>query len=349
MVSMHPISSKLAEWYEKHRRDLPWRNTSNPYFIWLSEVILQQTRVDQGMSYYLRFIERFETIKDLAKAKEEDVLHAWQGLGYYSRARNLHAAAKSIVENFNGAFPADHAAIISLKGIGEYTAAAIASIAFGLPHAAVDGNVNRVLSRIFAVSDPVDQPKGKKLIAKIAAELLDIENPGRHNQAMMELGAMICLPRNPSCSNCPVQVFCNASKEKTQAQFPIKSSKTKVRERFFTYFVYSNKNGDTLLRKRTEHDIWQGLYEFPMIESANQEEQTSLLEGYRIVGDEISSTFTHILSHQKLHIQFVTHTCEDLPLHTWENTFKWKINELDNLALPRAITRYLDSLTSLIH
>jgi A/G-specific adenine glycosylase len=344
MATMHPISSKLAEWYEEHRRELPWRNTSNPYYIWLSEVILQQTRVDQGMAYYLRFIERFKTVEDLAAAREEDVLHLWQGLGYYSRARNLHAAAKSIVENYRGIFPAEYKAIISLKGVGDYTAAAIASIAFGLPHAAVDGNVNRVLSRIFAVPEPVDQPKGKQLITEIAATLLDIGNPGRHNQALMELGALICLPRNPNCSNCPMHMFCNALKEKKQTIFPIKSIKTKIRERYFTYFIYLNNTGETLLQKRTEHDIWQGLFEFPMIESSTVQEHKALQMVQPSIQTEVSRVFIHLLSHQKLHIQFVIQETDELPMDKWPFALKWKAFELNKIAFPRAITRFLERL-----
>jgi len=342
MSNAHPITAKLSKWYEKHRRKLPWRDSSNPYHIWLSEVILQQTRVDQGTAYYLRFVELFPTVRDLAKAHEDVVLYAWQGLGYYSRARNLHAAAKAIVDNYGGEFPSDYAAIRSLKGIGDYTAAAIASIAYGLPHAAVDGNVNRVIARLFAIEAPVDSPTGKKQIAALAEELLDCKKPGNHNQAMMELGALVCTPRNPNCTNCPIKVHCAAFISKKQDSFPIKQGKTKVRNRYFTYVVFIDKNQETLIRKREEKDIWQGLHEFPLIESNSSHDQevlySSLDTQYSLID---AANYLHILSHQKLHIAFLSFRVEVLPFADWNNTIRLKIDELNRFAFPRALTRYL--------
>ena len=348
MAKPHPITAKLSKWFEKNLRPLPWRNSSNPYHIWLSEVILQQTRVDQGTAYYLRFIELFPTVRDLAKAHEDVVLHAWQGLGYYSRARNLHAAAKTIVDNHQGKFPNEYSTIRNLKGIGDYTAAAIASIAFGLPHAAVDGNVNRVIARLFSIEDPVDSPTGKKQIAALAEELLDIKNPGNHNQAMMELGALICTPRKPNCSSCPVQVHCSGFTSKNQEHFPVKQGKTKVRNRFFSYLIFIDKNQETLVRKREGKDIWQGLHEFPLIESKNAKEQNELHNSLEArYTFKYSESYTHLLSHQRLHIVFLTCWIEELPVDDWNNAIRIKRDDLYQYALPRAITRYLSSIISL--
>ena len=349
MAKQHPIAAKLSTWYKENRRDLPWRNSSNPYQIWLSEVILQQTRVDQGMSFYARFIERFETVGKLAEAPESDVMLAWQGLGYYSRARNLQAAAKTIVKEHNGQFPSTYNAIRALKGIGDYTAAAIASIVFNLPHAAVDGNVNRVLSRLFAIQEPVDHPSGKKLITACATEILDQLNPGNHNQAVMELGALICSPRNPKCNSCPVHTHCNAFQNKKQEQYPVKRTKIKVRERFLTYFFIIDDRGNTLVRKRNGKDIWQGLHEFPLCESSTLEEHHSILGTIAPKPSSISPSYVHQLSHQRLHIQFIRQLNSELPLANWENAWVCKVSELGNIAFPRAITRYLESLSDLLH
>lgn len=345
MPKAHPITAKLSKWFEKNRRPLPWRDSSNPYHIWLSEVILQQTRVDQGTAYYLRFIELFPTVCDLAKAHEDVVLHAWQGLGYYSRARNLHATAKTIVDKHQGEFPNEYATIRDLKGIGDYTAAAISSIAFGLPHAAVDGNVNRVIARLFTIEAPVDSPKGKKQIAALAKELLDIKNPGHHNQAMMELGALICTPRNPNCTICPIQVHCSGFASKRQESFPIKQGKTKVRDRFFTYLVFVDRNRETLIRKRAEKDIWQGLHEFVLIES-NSANDLSVLHKSFDAQYELThaANYTHILSHQKLHIAFLCIQIEELPIADWNYTIRIKIDDLNRFAFPRALTRFLNDV-----
>jgi A/G-specific adenine glycosylase len=348
MAKPHPITAKLSKWYEKNLRRLPWRDSSNPYHIWLSEVILQQTRIDQGTAYYIRFTELFPTVSDLANAPEDVVLHAWQGLGYYARARNLHAAAKAIVNNHQGEFPNEYAAIKELKGVGDYTAAAVSSIAFGLPHAAVDGNVNRVIARLFSIEDPVDSPNGKKHIAELAQELLDFKNPGNHNQAMMELGALICTPRKPNCSNCPVQVHCSGFTSKNQEHFPVKQGKTKVRNRYFTYLIFINKNQETLVRKREGKDIWQGLHEFPLIETKNSNEQNELhnsLEARYTFSH--SETYTHLLSHQRLHIVFLTSRVEELPIDDWDNGIRIRLCDLYQYALPRAITRYLSNVIRL--
>ena len=234
---MHPFSQKIIFWYEHNKRDLPWRNTRDPYLIWLSEIILQQTRVDQGMSYYLKFVGEFPTVKQLAKADNEKVMKLWQGLGYYSRARNLHTTAKIILLEHKGVFPKEFETILALKGVGEYTAAAIASFAYNKPYAVVDGNVYRVLSRVFDISTPIDSTQGKKEFNHLAGELLDKNKPAIYNQAIMEFGAMQCKPINPYCAVCPLNTMCLAYSKKLVAELPVKSKKTKVRDRYFNYIV----------------------------------------------------------------------------------------------------------------
>jgi A/G-specific adenine glycosylase len=301
------ISSRLQIWYEKNKRDLPWRNTSDPYLIWISEVILQQTRVNQGYDYFVRFIRRFPDIHSLASASEQEVLKLWQGLGYYSRARNLHFAAQQVENDFDGVFPNNFEQIRSLKGVGDYTAAAIASFAFGLSHAAIDGNVCRVISRLFEVEQPVNSTEGKKLIQHIATQLLDDVHPALHNQAMMELGATICLPKHPKCDLCPLESICLASGHHSVENFPIKISKNKIRTRFFNY-LHIIHGKETFFRKRTEDDIWKNLYELPLIETSKK---VSLIE---ISNDELfkkwfskihSIHFKHVLSIKHI----LTHQC----------------------------------------
>lgn len=260
------INDKLILWYSLNKRELPWRDTKDPYLIWISEIILQQTRVVQGYDYYLRFMNRFPDVRHLAAAGEDDVLKMWQGLGYYSRARNLHAAAKTIVSDFGGSFPSDYKDILSLKGIGEYTAAAIASFSFGLPHAVVDGNVYRVLSRLFAIATPIDSTQGKKEFAVLADNLLDRERPGLYNQAIMEFGALQCVPVSPRCDICPLSDICLAYAQKKVSEYPVKQGKTTVKERYFNYLDI--RIGSFLfLQKRTGNDIWKNLYELPLIET----------------------------------------------------------------------------------
>lgn len=260
------IYEKLGLWFEKEKRDLPWRSSSDPYRIWLSEIILQQTRVAQGTDYYLRFLEKFPDIFSLANAEINEVLKIWQGLGYYSRARNLHETARFIVFQKNGKFPGSYHELLKLKGIGEYTAAAISSIAFNEPRAAVDGNVKRVIARLFSVDEEVNSPGGKKNISSLANEILDRDNPGRHNQAVMELGAGICLPRKPLCISCPLNSVCLALKEEKVSDLPLIYKKSKIKDRFFNYLVIKNDDW-IILQKRTGGEIWEGLYEFPLIET----------------------------------------------------------------------------------
>lgn len=263
---MDNISDILLDWYARHGRDLPWRRTRDPYRIWLSEVILQQTRVAQGMDYYLRFTERFPDVGSLAAAPEDEVLKLWQGLGYYSRARNLHAAARQVAERFGGVFPRSYDEVRSLRGVGDYTAAAVCSAAYDAPCAVLDGNVFRVLARLFDIDLPIDSTAGKRTFAKLAQMQLDKRCPGRYNQAVMDFGALQCTPAQPGCADCPLASRCLALAAGTVAERPVKQSKTKVRDRWFNY-LHVTCGDRTLLRRRGEGDIWQGLYEFPMIET----------------------------------------------------------------------------------
>lgn len=312
-MTQNEISALLVAWYETHRRDLPWRRTRDPYLIWISEVILQQTRVAQGMEYYHRFTERFPDVASLAGAELDEVLKYWQGLGYYSRARSLHTAARDVMERFGGHFPGRYEDVRSLKGVGDYTAAAICSIAYGLPHAVVDGNVYRVLSRLFDIDLPIDGTQAKKDFALLADELLDRREPGLHNQAIMELGALQCVPRHPDCGTCPLSGKClafAAGRERVEA-LPVKSPKTAVKPRYFNYFRI-HCGGKILLSRREEKDIWQNLYEFPLIETPAPVEYAVLREGdpYRelFAGGErvlgVTDMPPHVLSHRVIHARF---------------------------------------------
>ncbi len=296
---MSTVSSTLAHWYACNKRDLPWRHTRDAYLIWLSEVILQQTRVDQGLAYWRRFSERFPTVHQLAQASEDEVLRLWQGLGYYSRARNLRQAAQQVVEQHDGVFPAQPEILRSLKGVGDYTAAAIASIAYGMPEAVVDGNVYRVLARLYGSATPIDTQQGRKEFKMLAQQLLDPQRPGDHNQAMMELGATVCLPRMPRCTVCPLSPHCIAYRDPRMQDLPVKMGKAKVRKRHFNYLLISHSGG-IYLRKRTAKDIWQGLYELPLIETP-QEMKRFRSQGLPIEAPRLlEGPVVHLLSHQRI-------------------------------------------------
>ncbi len=294
------FSLRLLEWYSRHGRELPWRQTRDPYRIWVSEIILQQTRVAQGYDYFLRFVHRFPDVQSLAEATEDEVLNQWQGLGYYSRARNLHAAARQIVSM--GGFPTDYAGIRSLKGVGDYTVAAIASLAFGLPHAVVDGNVYRVLSRYFGIDTPIDSTAGKKLFAALAGEMLVASRPADYNQAIMDFGALQCTPRAPQCQGCPLAEGCQALADGSVEELPRKEHVTRVRDRFFTY-IYLRCQGQTLLQRRPAGDIWQGLYQMPMFESERPLSPREVEERVGHSGSltQLCSDYRHQLTHQRLH------------------------------------------------
>lgn len=265
-----PLQRRLAEWFVLNARALPWRETSDPYHIWLSEVILQQTQVVQGMGYYQRFVEAFPTVEALASASEDEVLRLWQGLGYYSRGRNLLRAAQMVMHEFEGELPRTLEQVKRLPGVGPYTQAAILSFAYNLPHAAVDGNVYRVLSRLFADATPIDTPQGQRHYRALATALLDQTEPGRHNQAMIELGALVCTPRNPRCEACPIDEHCLARRQGNPTSYPIKQGKTKVTNRYLNYIYVRLGDGITLIHRRGRGDIWQGLYEYPLIETPQE-------------------------------------------------------------------------------
>ena len=348
---MKSFSHSVIQWYLLHKRNLPWREISDPYKIWVSEIILQQTRISQGLDYYLRFLSQFPTVQSLASASEDDVLRQWQGLGYYSRARNMHTAAKEITERFNGVFPNNYKDIRSLKGIGDYTAAAIASFAFGLPHAVLDGNVFRVLSRFFEIAIPIDSVQGKKEFAELAQSLLDLNNPALYNQGIMDLGAVICLPSSPKCVDCPLQDACLALAHNTQKIYPVKGKKIHLRDRYFAYFVVKDSDKHYFLHKRTDKDIWQGLYEFPLVElSRPLDEYTdyteivnALLPSFpQLTIQKINAPIKHILSHQCIYAWFI-----EAKADVHKNTSLVQYNmvdeqDLDNYAVSRLTEIYLD-------
>ena len=344
MPKFHKI---LTVWYQQNKRDLLWRTKNDPYWVWVSEIILQQTRVDQGTAYFRRFVERFPDVKTLADAPENEVLKLWQGLGYYSRARNMHVAARQIMNEFNGSFPDTIINIEKLKGIGSYTAAAIASIAFGLPYAAIDGNVYRVLSRVFGIETPIDSTIGKREFSELANELLDRQNPSVFNEALMEFGALQCTPQNPDCNSCPFQNQCIAFNQNKIATLPFKSKKTKVKNRFFNY-LFIRQGQRFYLEKREENDIWRNLYQFPLIESAKAlsiaellttEQFKSLFDDMDISVDSISPEIIHILTHQRLHVRFI-----EINIPKSETSFPWiKVlpKEVHDFPIPKLIDNFL--------
>lgn len=344
------FSGILLQWYAENRRDLPWRNTTDPYLIWISEIILQQTRVVQGMDYFIRFVDRFPDIRSLALADEDEVLNYWQGLGYYSRARNLHAASRDLMARFGGRFPESYEQVLSLKGIGTYTAAAICSFAWRMPYAVVDGNVYRVLSRVFGIDSPIDSPEGKKRFAELASGLLDREHPDLYNQAIMDFGALQCVPKSPECMFCPLKDKCVAYSQGKIDRWPVKSGKTIVKPRYFNYFHL--RCGDRLLiTRRSAKDIWQNLYEFPMIETQRDLEweelvkEESFLRLFQNVTDmnllKQYPVFKHILSHRIIYARFY-----EIELSGFTSAFssctEVRESELGNYAVPRLISLYLE-------
>lgn len=340
------LSNILTDWYKINKRDLPWRNTTDPYKIWLSEVILQQTRVDQGFAYFQRFVQQYPTICDLAAASEDDILKLWQGLGYYSRARNLHGAAKQVSEEYGGKFPSQYNEILSLRGIGEYTAAAIISFAYNKPYAVVDGNVYRVLSRIFAIDTPIDSTSGQKEFALLAQELINDKQAALHNQAIMEFGALQCTPASPKCNDCPASDICLAYSRNKVSKYPFKQGKTKVRHRYFNYFDIRLGNA-MYLNKRTAKDIWQNLYELPLIETEDSIDITSLsssssfislFENSEIEKIERVCEFKHVLSHQIIHAVFYKVYINNLINGDYINI---NSEQVEDYAIPQLIHKYL--------
>ena len=336
------IHNRLSQWYEQHHRVLPWRETEDPYRIWVSEIILQQTRVAQGLEYYLRFVDRFPTVEALASATEDEVLRYWQGLGYYSRARNMHRAAQMIVAQQMDVFrghttPISQESIfkglLSLPGVGEYTAGAIASFAYDMPYPALDGNVYRVLARLYDCEIAFDTSAGKKHFHQLANQLLDKDHPRLFNSAIMEFGALYCTPTTPDCLHCPIQECCQAYAHHTVDLLPVRKPRTPLRDRYLNYTIYCTPDMRTLIQQRTEKDIWQHLYEFPL------QETEALLP---IAAGIAQVDLKHILSHQRIHARFHIRKVEQLP--QIPNTIAIPLASLDDYALSRLTLRALDML-----
>jgi len=344
------ISDNIINWYKKNKRDLPWRDITDPYRIWISEIILQQTRVNQGLGYYNRFIERFPTVETLAEADEDSVLKYWQGLGYYTRARNLHKAAFQITTSHNGVFPTDHNEIMKLSGIGEYTAAAISSFAYNKPYAVVDGNVYRVISRLFGIQTPIDSTSGKKEFARMAKSLLSKVQPGMHNQALMEFGALQCTPTNPDCLNCPLKMVCYAFENNLVSLLPVKTPKKKSTHRFFNYLFITFED-NTYLQKRIIKDVWQNLFEFPLIESDKLFNEVDLtdneifktvchnIEKVEIL--KITNPVKHILSHRVIFAQFISLNVS-AENESLKKFIKVPLKDIDNYAVSRLMELFLE-------
>lgn len=341
------LYKELEEWYEVNHRILPWRETDDPYLIWISEIILQQTRVAQGMEYYHRLVTRFPDIQSLADADEDEVLLYWQGLGYYSRARNLHKAAQLMKDHeiFHQAMrllgdkargEEIFAALKSMPGVGDYTAGAIASFAFDLPYPALDGNVYRVLSRLYDCEIPFDTTQGKKHFRKLAEELLDRERPRLFNSAIMELGALHCVPAAPDCHTCPLNTWCKALANNTVEVLPVRKPRPKVRDRYLEYTIYITPEKTTLIHQRKGNDIWKHLWEFVCAERTGDEAIRRKAKGEKIL------ELTHVLSHQKLHARFIIKNVSELP--EIPDTLVVSLSDLDNYAFSRLTLNAIEKL-----
>ena len=337
---MADFNTLIKDWYRLNKRDLPWRQTKDPFKIWLSEIILQQTKVEQGLSYYLKFTDHFQTAEDLAKTSEQEVLNLWQGLGYYSRARNLHFTAKTIVNEHKGTFPKTYTELLKLKGVGSYTAAAIASFCFDESVAVVDGNVYRVLSRVFDVKIAMDSSEGKKYFFDLAQNLIDKVEPALFNQSIMEFGALQCVPKNPNCEICPLESICLSKSNGTWMNRPVKSKKTSVKNRFFHFLIFQ-KDQTTYLQKRSGKDIWQNLYQFPLIETQEDSELNNFENYSPFPPSKISAEIVHVLSHQKIHARF--YHFNHLPSKINTDWIAVKMAEIQDYPIPRLIDRYLET------
>lgn len=345
---MEHIGSILLDWYGRNKRELPWRKTKDPYLIWISEIILQQTRVAQGYDYFLRFVERFPRVEMLASAQEDEVMRLWQGLGYYSRARNLHEASRQIV--LQGGFPKDYDGVRALKGVGDYTASAICSIAYDLPHAVVDGNVYRVISRLMGVETPIDTTAGKREFALLADALMDRLHPGEYNQAIMDFGAMVCTPLQPICEDCPLASKCVALARGQVSELPVKSKRTQVKNRYFNY-IYVRAGVYTFIKKRSENDIWRNLYEFPLIETPEEVDeevfyqlptlQQLIAEGEKPLFRLVRRRVKHVLSHRVIWANFYEVV---LPEDTcsFSSFLRVKVDELDSYPVSRLVSLFLE-------
>lgn len=347
---MESYRKALTVWYNHTKRELPWRESSDPYKIWVSEVVLQQTRVQQGLDYYRAFLQIFPDVKSLALAPEEEVLKVWQGLGYYSRARNMHHAARTILSEHEGIFPNDYHAIRKLKGIGDYTAAAIASISFGLPYAVVDGNVFRVLSRLFGISTPIDSSTGKKEFYNLAQLMLDTNHPGEFNQSLMELGSIQCLPTQPLCLTCPLSHKCHAYINRSVASFPVKSKQVKQKDRYLNY-LYLHHSKKLFLEKREGKDIWQNMYQFPLIETTvpSSPEEVISSDAWREFFKDLTFTIEtvfperiHLLTHQRLHIRFFSISLDGTAMP--DSLIAVELDEIARYPVPKPVENFLKEM-----
>jgi A/G-specific adenine glycosylase len=345
------FSEVLLRWNSaKNDRKMPWKGEKDPYKIWLSEIILQQTRVEQGLGYYQRMVKAFPTVKKLAKADDSQVFKLWEGLGYYSRCRNLLATARQITEEKKGVFPSTYEEILALKGVGTYTAAAIASFAYDLPYAVLDGNVFRVLARVFGIDLPIDSKEGKQKFSELAQSLLDTKRPGLYNQAIMDFGAVICKPVSPQCTKCPYARSCVALAKNKVANWPVKSKTLALRQRWF-YFLMLTYRGRVAVRVRTQKDIWQGLHEFPLLETNAAATWTSLSklaekkgwlspQGYHT--EHVSALYRQTLSHQLIAGQFIHISLKKKP--ALDKEWEWVSYErLEQLAFPQFINQHLNA------
>ncbi|WP_134089671.1 A/G-specific adenine glycosylase [Olivibacter sp. XZL3] len=342
------FAQEIVQWYHKHKRDLPWRSTTDPYIIWLSEIILQQTRVEQGLPYFHRFVATYPTVQDFANAEEDEILRLWQGLGYYSRARNMHKAAKTVIREHNGTFPKDYNSLLKLPGVGEYTAAAIASFSANEPQAVLDGNVFRVLARYFGIDEPINTNKGKKIFSGVATDMLDEKNASIYNQAVMEFGALQCKPQSPNCDICPLNTSCYARLENKVNFLPVKIKGKASKDRHFYYFILKDKDR-IAMQRRGPKDIWENMYEFPLIEypealDLSQLKETSVFQQFFPVDSEleiISRPKKHVLSHQNIYATFIA--VKNF-IQSGEKKRDWNyvfIKDLDTLAKPKLIFTFL--------
>ncbi len=350
MANKKEFSSAIIAWYLDNKRNLPWRNTKDPYKIWLSEVILQQTRVVQGLPYYTNFIHKFPTVKDLALTDEQEVLRTWQGLGYYSRARNLHKCAKIVHEEMDNQFPSSYQGLLKLPGVGRYTAAAIASFCYREKVAVVDGNVYRVLARVYGIEDDIASNNGQKKFHDLANILISSDQPDLYNQGIMEFGAMHCTPKAPKCEECLFMDTCQAFEKKLQSTLPIKTKKAKTRIRHFNYICIVRKK-ELLMKKRGPGDIWQGLYDFPLVETSssieleNLFEEANWLDKTAISEIDESIEYTHILSHQKIKAKFFTlHINKEIEQNGQPDMDYFSLSEVLDLPKPVLISHYLNAV-----
>jgi A/G-specific adenine glycosylase len=352
---MRNFTNILLKWFESEKRQLPWKETKDPYKIWISEIILQQTRVDQGTAYYLRFLKKFPSINSLAKADEDEVLKMWEGLGYYSRARNIHYTAKYLKTHCNGKFPTSYGDILSLKGIGPYTAAAIMSYAFNKKYAVIDGNVLRIVSRYLGIQEPVDIAATNKLIMSWLENQIDDLRPGDFNQAMMDLGSLICTPKLYKCQICPLNEACMAFKENLQAIIPVKSKSITKKDKYFHYIIFKHEDKGLFIKKR-DNGIWKGLYDFPLIEKNSSKpllikELNKMLDDFGIVSLDLKIIASipmpkHVLTHQNIYTFFYTIEIVDNTFEILKEYFIFVDREnITNFAFPKIVNLYLQNHT----